>query len=147
MGAPTGGPFYNQVFNLAPQILKLASQSRSGGNRCSLAGLEGSPSLCPPPFVSHCAGTSEGSESAGDVFGACDTMLANSGLVHSVTGNARGPPTDTLTRFSPLVGGSAISQLRLSSSTQPTSVGHMEGLWHQFRTAAIPEEAINLILA
>lgn len=74
-------------------------------------------------------------------------MLSNPAVVPSVTETACGLPTDSPTRFSPLPGGSSISQLQLSSSTQPTTVGHKEGLRHQFRAETIPEKAINLILA
>lgn len=147
MGAPSCGSFCNQIFNSASQILQLAPRPSGRGNRCFLARLEESPGLRSPPLVSHCTGACKGSGSTGQVSSACDTMLANSGMVPSVAGNACGLPTDSPSRLFQVSSTPAFSQLRLSSSTQSTTVGRMEGLRRQFRAETIPEDAIELILA
>ena len=109
--------------------------------------LEESSGLCSPSMVSYCMGTRKGSGSTGQVSSACDSMLANTGMVPSVAGNACGLPTNSPSRLSQVLSTSAFSQLRLPSSVQSTAVGRMEGLRRQFRAVAIREDAIELIIA
>ena len=74
-------------------------------------------------------------------------QLANTGMVPSVAGNARGLSADSLCRLSQVSSTSAFSKLRLPSSAQSTAVGCTEGLRCQFKAEAIPEDVIELILA
>ena len=116
----------DQILASIGQILQLVSGSRGRGNICLFLRLEEFASLCSSSLAS---GFGENTLSRGNP-GTGYTMLANTGLVPSYITDANRPPTIT-SRSTQKPGGPALSQLRLSSSRQASSVGHMERLRKQ----------------